>query len=360
MSANILTVSPSRMFVFLHIYKHVLNPPDEVHGVVGVFIRNTFAKNRVIGEDCIYIESNQLLYGIGFIDRPDENVLACILELFDVGIIGKGLLDADNVGSFQCVYFAETDDGCIRGQDIGIDPLDFLDGLIVLGCDVAVVQVTVFRYDIDRSLNDAVIMAVSFDFDIEEQVFAEPLQHFSQGRYLCAGVFFTEMTSGIQILDLIIGDVPYIFIETRCPLQVVVMQKDDLAVLCHLDIELRGCTSGIESFLKSRYRVFGGCGGETSVSHDERETVMRVKHPAGLGENSGTGEKYTDADYGHGQKMHQGNGFDEIPFLRIGKDRLIQLLFPVVIERLMAGEERRGVQPGKTYVGNDVNRHHAA
>ena len=87
---------------------------------------------------------------------------------------------------------------------------------------------------------------------------------------------------------------------------------------------------------------------------------MRVEHPASLGENSGTGEKHTDADHGHGEKMHQGNGSDEIPFFRIGKDRLLQLLFPVVIERLMAGEQRGGVQPGKAYVGNDVNRHHTA
>lgn len=244
----------------LHIYKHVLNPPDEVHGIVGVFIRNAFAEDRIVGEDCIYIEGNQLLYGVGFIDRPDENALACILELFDVGITGKGLLDADDVGSFQHVYFSETDDGCIRGQDIGIDPLDFLDGLIVLGGDVAVVQVAVFRYDIDRSLDDAVIMAVSLDFDIEEQVFAEPLQHLSQGGYLSPGVFFTETTSGIQILDLIVSDFPDIFVETRCPLQVAVVQDDDLTVLCHLDIELCGCTAGIDSFLKSRYRVFGGRG----------------------------------------------------------------------------------------------------
>ncbi len=99
-------------------------------------------------------------------------------------------------------------------------------------------------------------MPVVFYFNIQIDFSFCVSDDFFQLRNLFAAEFFVESHAGIQLADLIVSQGPDAGVQSRCPLQVGVMQKDDFPIACLLHIDLRVVGHTVHCVFDRTHRVF--------------------------------------------------------------------------------------------------------
>ena len=196
--------------------KRRMDPLDHIHHIRSVLVDDRFAQFRVICEDRVHIETDEIFHRLFFVDSPDKDALACIVDPLHIFICGKSLLDTDDVHSRERLNMADPYSGSVGCKDRRIDFAHIFKRTVILGRHIAVIQIIIRDDDINNSLNDPVIMPVPLDLNIQEELIfaaAGELDDFVQCGNCRPGEFCAEKGTVIEIFDLVISHFPYIFVK---------------------------------------------------------------------------------------------------------------------------------------------------
>lgn len=61
-----------------------MDPLEHVHYIRTVLIEDRFAQLRIICEDRVYIQTYQIFHRLFFIDGPDKDTLAHVMDPFHI------------------------------------------------------------------------------------------------------------------------------------------------------------------------------------------------------------------------------------------------------------------------------------
>ena len=114
------------------------------------------------------------------------------------------------------------------------------------------------------------IVPNGFDLDIDQRSFPNEVKDFAEGRDTLTGEFRVEPGScveGFQILQTVVTDPPP---AVRRPSQCRIMEDDDMAIVCEVNVEFNGVGAFMESPGKGGKRVFGSVSRRAAVSDDKR------------------------------------------------------------------------------------------
>ena len=109
-----------------------MDPLDHIHHIRTVFVDDALAKDGIVGEDRVHVQTDKVFHCLFFVDCPDKDSLARVVKPLYIFISREGLLDADDICRFERFNTADSHRGSVGCQDSGIDLAYIFESAVIL------------------------------------------------------------------------------------------------------------------------------------------------------------------------------------------------------------------------------------
>ena len=248
---------------------------DEAVVKVGILAQQLLDHIRLIGDQVVHADAQQFAGILFAVDGPCGDRLAALMDLLHHTGGDKGGLYAEEICGRQIVITAHAQCKDIAGPDLRCQLLDLAEGFITLRGDGAVLRKAFFADDADGFRFQLRGGGIGLDLNVQLDLTFAQVQHFFQCGNFGTSVLLAEPAPGIQLTNLVIGQVVDVLVAAGAAAQAGIVGHHDHAVLGHLHIQLGPLAALIDGQLESGQGVFRCGSGVAAVRGDYRRNAAQ-------------------------------------------------------------------------------------